>query len=202
MLFLHVVPHPHTTMPCACLSMNSLTPCLSVGGIGLWTDICHPSPPVAGIWNKATFLSITWPVYCLLSSEQPIPLSATHILTGCCGIACQSQQYVERQHLWCHLSLKKIGHWVYTWKITATNAYLLLLLFSLEVMSDSFATLWTLACQAPLSMEFSRQEYWSGLPFPPPADLPIPGIEPITSPALQADSLPLSQWRSPKILLY
>ena len=43
--------------------------------------------------------------------------------------------------------------------------------------------------QAPLSMEFSRQEYWSALPRPPPGDLPNPGIEP-RSPALQADSLP------------
>ena len=50
-------------------------------------------------------------------------------------------------------------------------------------------TPWILACQAPLSMGFSRQEYWSGLPFPSPGDLPIPGIEP-RSPALQADSLP------------
>ena len=40
-----------------------------------------------------------------------------------------------------------------------------------------FATLWTVACQAPLSMEFSRQEYWRGLPFPTPGDLPDPGIE-------------------------
>ena len=52
-------------------------------------------------------------------------------------------------------------------------------------------TPWTLACQALLSMGFSRQEYWSGLPFPSPRDLPYPGIEP-RSPALQADSLPLS----------
>ena len=44
-------------------------------------------------------------------------------------------------------------------------------------------------CQAPLSMEFSRQEYWSGLPFPSPGDFPDPGIEP-ESPTLQADSLP------------
>jgi len=51
-----------------------------------------------------------------------------------------------------------------------------------------FATLWTVACQAPLSMGFSRQEYWSGLPFPSPGDLPNPGIEP-RSPALQADAL-------------
>ena len=41
-----------------------------------------------------------------------------------------------------------------------------------------FATLWTVACQAPLSMEFPRQEYWSGLPFPSPGDLPDPGIKP------------------------
>ena len=40
-----------------------------------------------------------------------------------------------------------------------------------------FVTLWTIAHQAPLSMEFSRQGYWSGLPFPPPEDLPDPGIE-------------------------
>ena len=58
-------------------------------------------------------------------------------------------------------------------------------------------TLWTVACEAPLSMEFSRQEYWSGLPCPPPGDLPLPGIElsvPV-APALQADSLLLSQWQ-------
>ena len=41
-----------------------------------------------------------------------------------------------------------------------------------------FATLWTIACWAPLSMGFSRQEYLSGLPFPPPGDLPNPGIKP------------------------
>ena len=52
-----------------------------------------------------------------------------------------------------------------------------------------FATPWTAAHQAPLSLEFSRQEYWSGLPFPSPGDLPDPGIEP-GSPAPQADSLP------------
>ena len=48
---------------------------------------------------------------------------------------------------------------------------------------------WTVARQAPLSMGFSRQEYWSGLPFPSPGDLPDPGIKP-GSPILQADSLP------------
>ena len=52
-----------------------------------------------------------------------------------------------------------------------------------------FTTLWTVAYKAPQSMEFSRQEYWSGLTFPSPGDLPNPGIEP-RSPALQADALP------------
>ena len=52
-----------------------------------------------------------------------------------------------------------------------------------------FVTLWTVAHQAPLSMDFSRQEYWSGLPTPSPGDLPDPGIN-LGSPALQADSLP------------
>ena len=51
-----------------------------------------------------------------------------------------------------------------------------------------FATPWTVAHQAPLSIGFSRQEYWSGLPFLSPGDLPNPGIEP-RSPALQADAL-------------
>ena len=51
-----------------------------------------------------------------------------------------------------------------------------------------FETPWTVAYQAPQSMEFSRQEYWSGLPFPSPEDLPNPEIEP-GSPALQADAL-------------
>ena len=60
-----------------------------------------------------------------------------------------------------------------------------------------FATPWDVASQASLSMEFSRPEYWSGLPFPPPGDLPHPGTEP-RSPALQADSLLCEPPGSPK----
>ena len=52
-----------------------------------------------------------------------------------------------------------------------------------------FVIPWTVAYQAPLPMGFSRQEYWSRLPFPSPGDLPDPGIE-LGSPALQADALP------------
>ena len=57
-----------------------------------------------------------------------------------------------------------------------------------------FVTPWTVAQQAPLPMGFSRQEHWSGLPFPPPGDLPNPGIESVSlvAPTLQVDSLPLS----------
>ena len=52
-------------------------------------------------------------------------------------------------------------------------------------LCPTLATPWTVACQVPRSIGFSRQEYWSGLPFPSPGDLPEPGIEP-RSPALQA----------------
>ena len=62
-----------------------------------------------------------------------------------------------------------------------------------------FATLWTVACQAPLSMGFSRQEYWSRLPCLRPGGLPDPGIEP-GSPALQADSLPIDPHGKPNIM--
>ena len=60
-----------------------------------------------------------------------------------------------------------------------------------------FATPWTVAYQASPSMGFSRQEYWSGLPFPSPGDLPDPGIEP-GSPSFQADALTTEPRGKPK----
>ena len=63
-----------------------------------------------------------------------------------------------------------------------------MLLFSRQIMSDSFAIPWTIACQAPLFIGLPRQGYWSGLPFPSPGDLPYPGIKP-WSPTFQADAL-------------
>ena len=62
-------------------------------------------------------------------------------------------------------------------------------------MSNS-ETVWTIVCLAPLSMGFSRQEYWSGLPCPPPGDLPDPGIKPVslTSPALAGGFFTTSAW--------
>ena len=73
----------------------------------------------------------------------------------------------------------------------------------------TLATPWTVACQPPLSMRFSRQEYWSGWPFPPPGDLPNPGIK-LGSPALQADfftnwstiEAPVSPWRNANLHTY
>ena len=64
-----------------------------------------------------------------------------------------------------------------------------------------FTTTWTVACQAPLSMGFSRQEYWSGVPCHPPGDLPDPGIEPV-SPALTGGFLPLSHVASTALILF
>ena len=75
------------------------------------------------------------------------------------------------------------------------------MLFSRQVLSDSSATPWTVARQAPLSMGFPRQEYWSGLPSPSPGDLPDSGIK-LASPAWQADSLPLSHQEHSKVNHY
>ena len=66
--------------------------------------------------------------------------------------------------------------------------------FSPSVMSDSFVTPWTVACQVPLSMGFPRQECWSGLPFPSPGDLPSPKIT-CTTPTWQVTSLSLSHMK-------
>ena len=67
------------------------------------------------------------------------------------------------------------------------------------LVAKSCLTLWTIAHQAPLSMGFSRKEYWSRLPCPSLGDLPDPGIAPV-SPAWQADSLPLSHEGSPSLI--
>ena len=74
---------------------------------------------------------------------------------------------------------------------------LLWLLFCCQVVSNSFAMPGTVAHQAPLSMGFPRQEYWNGLPFPSPGDLPDPGFKPVSQ-HWQAVSLPLSLQGSPE----
>ena len=75
------------------------------------------------------------------------------------------------------------------------------MLFSCEVMSDSFVTPWTVAHQVSLLMGFPRQESRSGLPCPSPEDLPVPGIKPV-SPDWQMESLSLSHLGSPLYSAY
>ena len=80
---------------------------------------------------------------------------------------------------------------IYTWKVKVKSLSRVRL----------FATLWTVAYQAPPSMGFSRQEYWSGLPLPSPGDLPKPGIEP-GSPTLEADALTSEPPGKPNIYIH
>ena len=88
--------------------------------------------------------------------------------------------------------------WSKPQKQTTTMAIVCCCCLVTEVIYDSFVIPWTVACQAPLSMEFSRQEYWGGLPFPSLRDLSDPGIKP-TSPALEGRLLPLSHQGSPPV---
>ena len=81
-----------------------------------------------------------------------------------------------------------LTRWTFVGKVTSLLFNMLCRLLSCVQL---FATPWTVASQAPLSMEFSRQEYCSGFPFPSPGDLPDPGIKP-KCPTLQVYSLPLS----------
>ena len=87
------------------------------------------------------------------------------------------------------LSLPSQSIWIRFYSFIAK--YLQLPFYVLKSISPVrlFVTPRTVACQASPSLGFSKQEYWSGLPFPSPGDLPDPGIEP-RSPALQADALP------------
>ena len=80
-----------------------------------------------------------------------------------------------------------------------SNSFQIIFIRKRKVLSHVrlFVTLWTVAHQAPLSMGFSRQEYFSGLPCPPPGNLPKPGSE-IRSPALQVDPLPAEPQGKPK----
>ena len=75
---------------------------------------------------------------------------------------------------------------VYVYIYVYAYVIYMMLLFSHQCMSNSSATLWIIVCQAPQSVRFPSQQYWNGLPFPSPGDIPNPGIEP-GPPALQAD---------------
>ena len=98
---------------------------------------------------------------------------------------------------WAAISFSRRSSWPRDWNHVSCTAGRF---FTTEPPGKS--TLWTVACQVPLSMGISRTEYWSGLPWPPPGDFPHPGIEPASpaAPALQAVSLPLSHGGSPNHL--
>ena len=98
------------------------------------------------------------------------------------------------------MASQRVSHWVTSLSFSWNTNLHFLLLFSLSVVR-LFATPWTIDYQAPPSMGFSRQEYWSGLPFPSPKDLPNPRIEP-GSPALQADALSSEPPEKPLFILY
>ena len=89
---------------------------------------------------------------------------------------------IDRIHQWSHLALDFIFDYCF-------SLFVCVCLLSRFSLVHLFATLWTVAHQVSLSMGFSRQEHWNGLPCPPPGNLPHPGIKP-RSPALQVDSLP------------
>ena len=86
-------------------------------------------------------------------------------------------------------------------KIVQSTKHLLVVVVKLLSCVRLFATPWTVAYQAPPFMGFSRQEYWSGLPFPSPGDLPDPGIKP-RSPTSQADALTSEPPGKPKHVLF
>ena len=89
-------------------------------------------------------------------------------------------------------------HFHYCFNFTLHSSFCKVKVKSLSCV-QLFATPWTVACKDPLSMGFSRQEYWSGCPFSSPGDLPNPGIEP-RSPALQVDSFQLIHKGSSRML--
>ena len=99
----------------------------------------------------------------------------------------------DRDHLFICMFSTYISLVECPWSLAPFFDWIAFLLLKVKVKSLShgqlFATPWTVAYEAPQSIEFSRQEYWSGLPFPSPGDFPNPGIEP-RSPTLQTDALP------------
>ena len=116
---------------------------------------------------------------------------------GVCGHLIMSTYifFSSKKKIWKIITSWLFKDWFsYFFQFWHSISYYILLLKLLKVKVKSishvrlFATLWTVAHQASPSMGFSRQEYWSGLPFPFPGDLPDPGIKP-SSPAVEADAL-------------
>ena len=130
--------------------------------------LCWNIEAISCHWHCITFICL--PIYCEAegNEEKYLLNPQTDILREKCKLECSQVT---------KLNICVLSHFCCVWL---------------------FASLWTVAHQAPLSMGFSGQEYWSGLPFPSPGDLPYPEIKP-GSPTLQADSLPSEPLGKPKI---
>ena len=113
------------------------------------------------------------------------------MLAGIWGLLVEGLGHGLSSHVWWQFYAEDLGSGL-PWKLGLRGCCCLVM----KSCSTLFVTPWTIACQAPLSMGFSRQEYRNGLPFPSPRNFLDPGIKP-ASPALQADSLPLSHQGCP-----
>ena len=171
--------------------MTLPTPLL-IGGLSLIT----PHTSVTLFHNQT---------YRHLGPNVTVPLLPAPVTKTTGQLTSQAKNFIQQKHLphWVYFLHLPIGTQAsihpylhsfkrYLWAIY----YMLSLMFSLSIMSDSFATPWTVAHKAPLSMGFPRQEYWSGLPFPSPGALLNPGLNPCL-PYQQGDSLPLRHQGSP-----
>ena len=157
---------------------------------GLWSNT-PGFPVITNSQNLLKLMSIDW----MIPSNQ---------LILCCPLLLQPSIFPSIRVFSNELALP-IKYWSVRFSISPSNEYSALIFFRIDWLNlpagqkvkvkfkslscvRLFVTLWTVAHQAPPSMGFSRQEYWSGLPFPSLGDLPDPGIEP-RSPVLQADAL-------------
>ena len=141
---------------------------------------CHPLLllpsifPIFRVFSNESALSLKWPKYWSFSFS----ISPSNEYSG----------LISFQIDWFDLAVQGTKASILQHSAFFMGQLSLLMKVKLLSRVRLFATPWTVAHQAPSSMGFSRQEYWSGLPFPSPGDLPDPGIKP-TSPALQADAL-------------
>ena len=130
---------------------------------------------------------------------QYLPFSVRLVSLGMCPLGSSMLSQIAK-----FLSFLKAECYPIAYKVKPITFFYTFLCTQLLSLSNSLWPPWTVAHQAPLSMGFSRQEYWRGVPFPSLKDLPDPGIElaSLLSPALQVDSLPAEALRKPHLLIY
>ena len=196
MVYTHIFYLPYNSLNCPQKFLMTLPTALLIGGLSLSTP--HTSVP---LFHNQTYRrsgpSVTAPLL-------PAPAAKT---AG--QLTSQAKNFTQQNHLphciyLLHLPIgtqASIHPYLHSFKRYLWAIYYMLPLFRLSVMPSSFATPWTVAHKAPLSMGFPRQEFWSGLPFPPPRDLSGSGIKRL-SPGLAGGFffLPLSYLGRPCII--